>query len=571
MNAVPTIPLACAGNASVAGEPLPAINSAADWSTTLLAPVFPQLLDDLLGPDTVQNPKPDKKQAGQEPASGLMAVVAAPVPATLPAPPVRLILPAQLSVDTCGLAPQAIDESEIPAASGPAPDPDAPVAEPAEPSAEPLSTSPTAGSGEQIAIAAASDADAAPALILPPGMQPITPDEAGITAAMASSDAPTIPVAGTIAEAAPVMDTGASQANGPASAADEKPAAVSTGTPSAPNPAAAPAEFWGPVLSFTPPPQAARAAASNRSARPAPEWTRLAARTDEAVPPPSAGAPSFTAHAASRLELAFAVRLSAVEKTAAKQDIPQAGWLPPIKPGLSRPESPSPAPSARFGAGNDAREPHPDIRPGVDAPTPRPAYRLPEESGARRPDPTPLLHNPGEFGVEFSTPAPVSREGTATLAAGPHRTGAETPPEPGQPSPLAAPPQPARDIRLQVHGGEQRVDVRLTERAGEVQVAVRTPDARLTEALRSDLPGLSARLEQSGFRAETWHPAALRVEHHGFSPDTASSGSAPQGQTGQRHGNPQDREQQPPPHAREGSTGSEAPPQEFSWLFSSLR
>ena len=55
---------------------------------------------------------------------------------------------------------------------------------------------------------------------------------------------------------------------------------------------------------------------------------------------------------------------------------------------------------------------------------------------------------------------------------------------------------------LQVTGGDQRVDVRLTERAGEVQVSVRTPDSQLAGALRDDLAALSARLEQSGFRAE---------------------------------------------------------------------
>jgi hypothetical protein len=43
------------------------------------------------------------------------------------------------------------------------------------------------------------------------------------------------------------------------------------------------------------------------------------------------------------------------------------------------------------------------------------------------------------------------------------------------------------------------------ERGGEVQVAVRTPDAKLAGELRRDLPSLAARLEQTGLRAESWH------------------------------------------------------------------
>jgi hypothetical protein len=146
-----------------------------------------------------------------------------------------------------------------------------------------------------------------------------------------------------------------------------------------------------------------------------------------------------------------------------------------------------------------------------------------------------------------------------------HRPAVAAPPEP---SVLLS--APAREIRLQLSGGEQRVDVRLTEHRGEVQVAVRTPDSRLTEALRSDLPALSARLEQNGFRAETWHPASSRPEHAGFTPEPSSSGSAPQGDGGERHRNPQDHEA-PPRRAPLAEDRPDSPPPEFSWLLSSLR
>ena len=57
------------------------------------------------------------------------------------------------------------------------------------------------------------------------------------------------------------------------------------------------------------------------------------------------------------------------------------------------------------------------------------------------------------------------------------------------------------DIKLQLAGeGESRVEVRLTERRGDVFVAVRTPDSRLAGELRQDLPSLASRLEQAGYR-----------------------------------------------------------------------
>jgi hypothetical protein len=69
--------------------------------------------------------------------------------------------------------------------------------------------------------------------------------------------------------------------------------------------------------------------------------------------------------------------------------------------------------------------------------------------------------------------------------------------------PTAAQPA-ARDIRLELGGTDLRVEVRLEERAGEVRVSVRTPDGVLADKLRDHLPTLSARLEQSGFRADQW-------------------------------------------------------------------
>jgi hypothetical protein len=71
----------------------------------------------------------------------------------------------------------------------------------------------------------------------------------------------------------------------------------------------------------------------------------------------------------------------------------------------------------------------------------------------------------------------------------------------------AKPTTPAREIRLELVAGEGRVEVKLSEKAGELKVAVRTPDSHLADRLRSDLPALSSRLEERGLRAETWQPS----------------------------------------------------------------
>jgi hypothetical protein len=148
------------------------------------------------------------------------------------------------------------------------------------------------------------------------------------------------------------------------------------------------------------------------------------------------------------------------------------------------------------------------------------------------------------------------------------------PPVPAESQPLPEPAPAAgaaRDIQLQVTQGGQRVDVRLTETGGEVHVSVRTPDAQLAGTLRQDLPVLSAKLEQSGFRAETWRPGMSTPPPHFAADKTAFSNRPNDGQ-------------QPPPRQR-GQEQQQAPPRrpklslaesatsqrkEFSWHISQL-
>jgi hypothetical protein len=101
------------------------------------------------------------------------------------------------------------------------------------------------------------------------------------------------------------------------------------------------------------------------------------------------------------------------------------------------------------------------------------------------------------------------------------------------PIPVSRPPQ---SIDLKVQGTDNsEVDVRISQRAGEVQMTVRTPDSDLADSLRQHLPELSDRLAQSGVQGDIWHPGTAQV-----SADTASnqeswtSGQSPGQQQQQR-------------------------------------
>jgi len=72
--------------------------------------------------------------------------------------------------------------------------------------------------------------------------------------------------------------------------------------------------------------------------------------------------------------------------------------------------------------------------------------------------------------------------------------------------------QPARVVELRVAGGNsETVAVHVRQRSGELQVTVRAPDEALAGSLRSGLPELVNRLEQRGYEAQVWQPAAAGV------------------------------------------------------------
>ena len=240
-----------------------------------------------------------------------------------------------------------------------------------------------------------------------------------------------------------------------------------------------------------------------------------------------------------KAELAFAVRLEVTDR-----GLP-AGDLNPA----SAPELPQTVP-----------QPEPDRKPAGGA-TVRPREEAPSPSGNRtalsasQPKPEPVGDLPQPASPD-RRPAPRDREPIETRSATPERlpqrratveaaaspnlppagSGIWEPPPaflraapvpgstrepPTAPSELStAPrnetkPEALRDLDLVIPGRvsegkkQDSIQVRLTDRAGEVRVAVHTGDSELAHSLRGQLGELVTRLEQTGYRTQTWQPAEI--------------------------------------------------------------
>ena len=105
-----------------------------------------------------------------------------------------------------------------------------------------------------------------------------------------------------------------------------------------------------------------------------------------------------------------------------------------------------------------------------------------------------------------------------------------------------------RNISLRLSSADQgSVQVRLSERAGELHVSVRTPDTGLTRGLRDGLPDLMGRLQVNGYRAETWQPGGNGSnggQDHGH--DAPGHGNSQQRQGGGQQQSSQDQQQDEP-------------------------
>lgn len=149
-----------------------------------------------------------------------------------------------------------------------------------------------------------------------------------------------------------------------------------------------------------------------------------------------------------------------------------------------------------------------------------------------------LLGRPGE-----PAGAPLTR--AKTLAPQPSQPAAASP---DTETTQAMPSQPIRDVSLRLTVAESaHVDVQLAERAGKIQVAVRTPDQDLAKSLQSNLGELVSRLEDKGYKTNVLGPvttqhSGLAVKESSTSPDSQSHSNGSGSQGGQQ--DPRGRQQQ---------------------------
>jgi len=227
-------------------------------------------------------------------------------------------------------------------------------------------------------------------------------------------------------------------------------------------------------------------------------------------------------------------------------------------------QQPALAVSAGLGAGRSGFRSARDAEPGLASAVP-PGLT----GGASQAEPVahvlptvaPVSSNPGTAAApQGANHQPAAPPGTSSLSAWDAAALAPKPSAGG----------PAREIQLELRDADARVNVRLVERAGSVQVDVRTPDSHLAGSLRDDLPALTARLEQTGLRAETWHdaPAAAAERIRMAEPASSAGFQSPPNQS-RREGGGRDSRDGQPQEKRQNQNQSES--KEFSWLYTSLQ
>ena len=104
----------------------------------------------------------------------------------------------------------------------------------------------------------------------------------------------------------------------------------------------------------------------------------------------------------------------------------------------------------------------------------------------------------------------------------------------------------ASELSFSVSGSDQqKVEVRVMDRAGEVRVSVRTPNEELATTLRSDLGSLTGKLNQSGFTTEAFAPGSHSGEfsREQNNPSANQQQSSGQDRNFQRQGQQQESQQ----------------------------
>jgi hypothetical protein len=360
----------------------------------------------------------------------------------------------------------------------------------------------------------------------------------------------------------------------PAATAASRPALATT-----PAPAAAPAVM--PALVPDPMPGAAPAATTALTITVDPSDTADAPALPQ--PPPAAltEPPRVTRARENALELenlAFVERFTPVPvETAGNQ--PRS--VPSIRPATSTAATAPPA-----NADSDAPEAKPDFAQPAAKPAAKPQAAEPAPPAANAPVAPPSRVSQSSHDIERRRENEPQSQGPTVPAAVPAgHTEIRTEPlqqvapaapamppareipaaEPRRPETLVPDLQPiapstphpaeARTFSLRVHdAGEQRVELKITERQGEVHVAVRAADDDLAGSLRENLGELVHKLEQTGLHAETWQPAQ---------PTTGSGNNMDRPAGREFTGGEQSAQQQH--HPRDGRQGRQQDSQQRRW------
>jgi hypothetical protein len=125
--------------------------------------------------------------------------------------------------------------------------------------------------------------------------------------------------------------------------------------------------------------------------------------------------------------------------------------------------------------------------------------------------------------------APPARDGKPAEA--PRATTTAQPEAPAGPQDTSKTQQPLNEISIHLPGGGSKVDVRILDRGGNVQIAVRTPDDHLSDSLRQNIGDLVTRLEHKGYETEAWvpHTGAPAIESAGHVAADSNRGQSFQG------------------------------------------
>jgi hypothetical protein len=83
---------------------------------------------------------------------------------------------------------------------------------------------------------------------------------------------------------------------------------------------------------------------------------------------------------------------------------------------------------------------------------------------------------------------------------------------------------PLKQLDLRIPDANGGVTVRVQERAGAVQVTVRSVDTQLASGVAEALPELRRGLDREGFRAETWTPQTARLTEPGVDEHSIATG-----------------------------------------------